>query len=106
MDNGRKRDLPFWRFVQGIAVNWATPKRSRRNAPRQCRFNKALWTLPGSMTKNKELHTVPLSEQVIDSLQSLPKIGDTFIFTIMGDQPFSGFGRSRDRIAEAAGVTD
>ena len=58
------------------------------------------------MTKNKELHTVPLSEQVIDSLQSLPKIGDTFMFTTMGDQPFSGFGRSRDRIAEAAGVTD
>ncbi len=68
-------------------------------------FDKAVWTLPGSMTKNKELHTVPLSDQVIDILQNLPHVGNTFMFTTMGDRPISGFERPRDRIAEAANVT-
>jgi hypothetical protein len=58
------------------------------------------------MTKNKERHTIPLSGQIIDILKSLPQIGDKFMFTTMSDRPFSGFGRPRDHIVEAAGVTD
>jgi integrase len=69
-------------------------------------FDKAVWTHTGSMTKNKERLTIPLSGQIIDILKSLPKIGDTFRFTTMSYRPFLGLGRPRDHIAEAAGVTD
>jgi len=69
-------------------------------------LERALWTLPGSLTKNKEQHTVPLSEQVVAILKFLPRIGGTFVFTTSGKTPVSGFSKAKAKLDETAGVTD
>lgn len=56
-----------------------------------------IWTLPASRSKNGDEHTVPLSPEVVDILQSLPKVG-RFIFTTTGSSPVSGFTRAKARL--------
>ncbi len=68
-------------------------------------FEKAVWTLPGSLTKNKEQHSVPLSTQVISILECLPRTGDEFVFTTTGRRPVSGFSKAKKILDAGAGVT-
>jgi integrase len=67
-------------------------------------LEKMVWTLPKSMTKNKEPHTVPLSNQVAEVLKTLPRIGDEFAFTTTGVRPISGFSKAKSQIDAAAEV--
>ena len=69
-------------------------------------LEQALWTLPGTLTKNKEQHTIPLSAQVIAILRSLPRIGDTYVITTSGKTPVSGFSKAKTNLDNASGVTD
>jgi integrase len=68
-------------------------------------LDQALWTIPGSLTKNHEQHTVPLSKQVLAVLATLPHIGEEFVITTTGQTPFSGFSKSKAALDEEAGVT-
>jgi integrase len=40
---------------------------------------------------------VPLSRAVLDILASLPRIGDSLLFTTTGTTPVSGFSRAKER---------
>lgn len=68
-------------------------------------FDKALWTIPGERAKNDKRHDVHLSEQAIDVLKRMPKVGD-YVFTSNGTAPFSGFSKSKRQLDELSGVTD
>jgi integrase len=68
-------------------------------------LDRALWTIPGSLTKNHEQHTVPLSKQVLAVLAALPRIGEEFVITTTGQTPFSGFSKAKASLDEKAGVT-
>jgi integrase len=58
-----------------------------------------LWTLPGKRAKNGVEHTIPLSDQAIDILRSLPRIaGSGFVFTINGRNPIRGAHLVKRRI--------
>ena len=65
----------------------------------------ASWTIPGSLTKNKEQHVVPLSKQVAAILNILPRIGDTYVFSTSGKTPVSGFSKAKTNLDNASGVT-
>ncbi|MGB8900876.1 MAG: tyrosine-type recombinase/integrase [Methylocella sp.] len=62
-----------------------------------------VWTLPGARAKNSIEHSIPLSDQAIDVLRSLPRIADSdFVFTINGRNPIRGthsVKRRADRLA-------
>lgn len=65
-------------------------------------LEKAIWTLPGERAKNGKAHLVHLSGRAVEIVKGLPQIGEKgFLFTTTGDSPVSGFGRARERLAEA-----
>ena len=68
-------------------------------------FQQKIWTIPASKAKNKKEHKVPLSDQVIDILQSLPTDGRHF-FSTLDDRPINGFSKSINQIRELSGVGD
>lgn len=70
-------------------------------------FEGRVWTIPAARSKNGQAHDVPLSEPVIEILQSAPRfLGSDYVLTTTGDTPISGFGRAKDRLDEAMGATD
>jgi integrase len=62
-----------------------------------------LWTLPRERVKNDRRHEVPLSPQTIAIIQSLPRIGDKYVFSVDGTAPANNFGDNRARLRELLG---
>lgn len=61
---------------------------------------KRLWTIPGARTKNGEQHDVPLSDEALAVIKSVPKIqnADGYLFTTNAKTPVSGFSRAKRRL--------
>lgn len=59
-----------------------------------------VWSLPADRVKNKRPHTVPLSAQAVDIIESLPRLGE-FLLTTNGRSAISGFSRAK-RALDAA----
>jgi integrase len=57
-----------------------------------------LWTLPKERSKNGQPHDIPLSEPAIAILESLPRIGDTFVLTTDGKAAASNYSKNRRRL--------
>jgi integrase len=58
-----------------------------------------IWTLPAARCKNGREHQVPISDQTVEILRSLPKIADSeFVFTPSGRGPITGFFLIKRRI--------
>ena len=57
----------------------------------------AVWNLPGTRTKNRRPHVVPLPMMARDLIKSLPRSGD-FIFSTTGTTPVSGWSRLKKRL--------
>src|SRR5262249_52668115 len=57
----------------------------------------ALWEIPGSRTKNKQTHLVPLSPLVLAVIRRVPRVSP-LVFTTTGRTPVSGFGRAKVRL--------
>jgi len=57
-----------------------------------------LWTLPPGRTKANRPHEVPLSDAVLAVLESLPRIGDKYVFTTSGTSPSSGYSKGKRRL--------
>lgn len=68
----------------------------------------ALWTIPGSRTKNGKPHAVPLSPQVLAILQELPRFSGDLVFPARGKplQPYSGYSKGKRALDAAAGLHD
>jgi integrase len=68
----------------------------------------AQWSIPGELTKNGIAHVVPLVPEVIDILKHVPRIDDAFIFPSRSGRgrTFSGFSRSKERLAALACVEE
>ena len=65
-------------------------------------FNERVWNLPAERSKNGYPHKIPLSDQAIGILQSLPRINhegkpSTFVFTTTGKTAVSGYSRAKRR---------
>ena len=56
---------------------------------------------PGPADKNGRVHEVQLSQQAIDVLRSLPRVGERFVFTTDGDKPIAGFSNAKRRLDAA-----
>jgi integrase len=60
------------------------------------------WEIPGARTKNKLVHLVPLSDQVLSIIKGVKRIeGSDFVFTTTGDSGLGGFSRAKERLDDA-----
>jgi integrase len=65
-------------------------------------LGKKLWTIPASRMKAGAAHVVPLSEDAVRLLQSLPRFGNNFIFsTKFGRKPVHHFEQAKRRLDAA-----
>ncbi len=65
-------------------------------------FASRRWTIPGSRMKSGKVHVVPLSEDAVEILQSLPRFSGPFIFsTTFGERPVTGFSRAKAKLDKA-----
>jgi integrase len=62
-----------------------------------------LWTIPPERMKADAAHVVPLSDDVIEILESLPRFnrGDFLFSTIFGAKPVNGFSKGKARLDRA-----
>jgi integrase len=65
-----------------------------------------IWSLPGTRTKNKRPHRVPLSTVAMDIINAIPQIEESdFVFSINGRKPVSSWGHFKERMDSISGVT-
>ncbi len=68
-------------------------------------FKNKVWTIPKERAKNGKAHMVPLSDEAIKILQSVPRfLHSDFVFTTTGNTPVSGHSKIKQRIDAATGV--
>ena len=68
----------------------------------------ALWTIPGTRTKNGKQHFVPLSPQALHILRTVPRWSSAFVFPARGklDRPYSGYSKGKRMLDATAGLHD
>jgi integrase len=68
-------------------------------------LSKRLWTIPPERMKGDAAHVVPLTNEVLAILQTLPRFtkGDYVFSTLYGARPVSGFSRLRVRLDKLLG---
>jgi integrase len=68
-------------------------------------LDKRLWTIPSTRMKSGSAHIVPLTEPVIELLESLPRFAGDFVFTTTsGAKPVNGFSKLKERLDKALGI--
>lgn len=96
---GKKYRGPFGPYVQTLILTGQRRTEVAAMTWSEIDVDAREWVIPGSRTKNSEPHVVPLSDQAIAVLESLPRIkGAGFVFTTDGDHAVSGFSRMKQRI--------
>jgi integrase len=65
-------------------ARWRLPDATDRSKYR-------LWILPAGRTKNGRRHEVPLPPQAVAIIESLPRVGDQFVFTFDGKASINCF---------------
>ena len=96
-------DWPFGNIVRLLALTGA-----RREEIGQLAWDEvqgATITLEGPRTKNGKAHLIPLSAPALELLQSVPRIGEKYVFTLDGLKPVSSWGRAKARLDKRSGVT-
>jgi hypothetical protein len=58
-------------------------------------WERGLWSLPQSRTKNARPHIVHLSAQALAVIDALPRIAGDLVYTTTGTTPVTGFGRAK-----------
>ena len=64
-----------------------------------------VWTVPAERFKSNATHTVPLSEQAVAVLKSIPHFtkGDHLFSTTFGEKPVAGFSKAKARLDKLMG---
>lgn len=67
---------------------------------------KAIWTIPADRSKNGRPHEVPLSEQALAVIRSVPRIDEEkMLFSTNGKRPVSGISKFKRRLDDASKIT-
>jgi integrase len=75
----------------------------RRSEIAEARFaefdlDQKLWTIPSNRMKADAPHTVPLTDEMLGILRSLPRTGEFLFPTERGDRPVSGFSAIKRKL--------
>jgi integrase len=66
---------------------------------------KRIWTIPKHKAKNGRAHQVHLSDETIEVLRTVTRVGDRLALSTTGVAPISGFSRSKRRLDAAMAET-
>lgn len=101
----------FWRATRRLGYPYGTLFRmlaltgQRKSEVAEARWSeidlaKKLWTIPAERMKAEAAHVVPLSDDVIALLRSLPRFkkGDHVFSTTFGVKPVNGFSKAKERL--------
>jgi integrase len=94
-------EWPFGPLVKLLLLTAQRRDEVTRMESAEVNFEKRIWTEPREKTKNDRAHEVQLSAAVIETLNSIPRIGNSFIFTSNGEAPVSGFSHAKRRLDAA-----
>jgi integrase len=89
-------DGPFGALVKLLILTGQ--RRSEIGGLRWSEIDGELWTLPAERVKNGKQHDVPLSGMALDILASLPRIGETFVFSATGARPAGDYAQRKRRL--------
>jgi integrase len=99
-------DEPFGSALRLLLLSGA--RRNEVSAMRwaELDFERRVWTLPPTRTKNGRKLELPLPQQAWDILAGLPQIdGSDFVLTTTGRNPVSGgWAKAKTRLSERAGI--
>lgn len=97
---------PFGPVTQLLALTGQRRSEVAGMTWREIDFGAKLWTLPRSRSKNNREHVIPLSEQALVILASVPKVESKqgYVFTFTGSTPITDFAKAKKRLAAAVGV--
>lgn len=71
--------------------------------------NEKLWTIPGTRTKNHRTHRVPLTDTVLQLIDSLPcHVDSPYVFPARGrpDQAYSGYSKGKRALNALCSTSD
>ncbi len=73
---------------------------------RELDLEQKIWVIPGERVKGGHAHVIPLTEQMLALLDTLPRHPDGFLFsTTRGSRPVSGFSKVKARLDQRMGRT-
>jgi len=102
----------LWRAADGDPVfgplyKFLTLTGQRRDEARGATWDEfdletGIWTIPAGRAKNGREHELPLSDQAVDLLSNIPRIGrrPPMVFTTTGTSMISGMARAKRRLDE------
>jgi integrase len=107
----------FWKVTGGTAYPYGPLFRmlaltgQRKSEVAEARWSeidlgKRLWTIPAERMKAEAAHAVPLPDDVIAILESLPRFnkGDYVFSTMFGAKPVNGFSKAKAKLDRAMTV--
>jgi len=92
-------ETPYTEFIKLLILTGQRRAEVARLSWREIDLEAKLWTLPATRAKNGRQHEIPLSDQAVEILRSLPRIaGAEFVFTISGRRPITAFTLIKRRL--------
>jgi integrase len=91
---------PFGQLLKLLLLTGARLREVTEMRPEELGGDRAVWSLPGSRTKNGRPHVVPLAplcQEIIASVRTV-EADPRFVFTTTGTTPVGGFSRIKDRL--------
>jgi integrase len=96
-------DYPFGVIVQLLAHTGQRREEVAGMRWSELDLKKQLWTLPGARTKNKRMHDVALTPQVVELIKGCPPVGH-FVASLSADRTFEGWSNSKATLDQKAQV--
>ena len=103
--HGRKLRGPFGPLVQMLLLTGQRRDEVADMIWAEVNLEAGEWIIPGSRTKNKTDHLVPLSDEALAVLATVPRIeGEAgWVFTTNGRKPVNGWSRMKRRLDKLMG---
>jgi integrase len=93
-----KAGEPFASALKLLLITGGRLNEISRMARGELSDDGATWSIPGTRTKNRKAHIVPLPPLARDIVASLPRIQGGLIFTTNGRTPISGWSKIKARL--------
>lgn len=103
----KKMGYPFGNILQILILTGQRKSEVAEMRWSELDLKSKVWVIPKERSKNGNSHSVPLTQPVIDILESVPRfLHSEFVFTTTGRSPVSGFGKTKKRLDTVTGISD
>jgi len=99
----RQVDRPYGAIVELLALTGQRKSEVAYMTWKELELDKALWTIPGSRSKNGKQHMVHLAARAFEIINAQERSGD-LVFPTNLDKPFIAFSRAKRALDEVSGV--